>query len=121
MSADDPFAVLKIAPTCDLAAIKRAYFAELVQNPPHSAPEGFRRLRAAYETLSDPHTALLAFLRAPIDTDAELAHFAQEWGARVEQAARVGREQRLAARATQTFVDRIAKMTYAEMKGDVGR
>jgi curved DNA-binding protein CbpA len=121
MSGDDPFAVLKIAPTRDLATIKRAYFAELANNPPHAAPEAFRRLRAAYETLSDPCTALLAFLRAPIDTDAELAQFAQEWGARLERASRLAREQRLAKRATQSFVDRIANMTYAELKGAAGR
>jgi len=52
--ADDPFATLGIAVTSDLAAIKRAYFAALQRHPPHADPEGFRRIRTAYERLSKP-------------------------------------------------------------------
>src|SRR5439155_9465721 len=48
---ESPFQVLGIAPTLDLGAVKRAYFAALTRHPPHADPEGFRRLRAAYEPL----------------------------------------------------------------------
>jgi hypothetical protein len=115
MSGDDPFAILGIAPTRDLATIKRAYFAGLAKSPPHAAPEAFRKLRTAYETLSDPRTCLLAFLRAPIDVDEELARFAREWGDRLAQVAAASRAARRSERAVTSFVDCIARMTYAEI------
>ena len=53
-SDGDPFAVLGIAPTGVLADVKRAYFAVLQKHPPHADPDGFRRIRAAYELLMKP-------------------------------------------------------------------
>ena len=38
----------------DAAAIKRAYRAAVIAHPPDTDPEGFRRVRAAYELLTDP-------------------------------------------------------------------
>ena len=38
--AEGPFAVLGIAPTLDLGAVKRAYFAALPRHPPHADPAG---------------------------------------------------------------------------------
>ncbi len=58
--AEDPFAVLGIAPTLDLGAVKRAYFAALPRHPPHADPAGFARLRAAYDALQSPERAGLA-------------------------------------------------------------
>lgn len=46
---NDPWQFLGIAPTEDPFAIKRAYAALLKQNNPQTEPEGFQRLRAAYE------------------------------------------------------------------------
>jgi DnaJ-class molecular chaperone len=115
MSVEDPFTILEIAPTRDLAIIKRAYFAGLAKWPPHAAPEAFRKLRSAYETLSDPRACLLAFLRAPFDVEGELARFADEWGARLQEAALRDRAQRRSERAAASFMDRIGRMTLGEV------
>jgi curved DNA-binding protein CbpA len=45
----NPWSVLGIAPTRELRDIKRAYAARLKQTHPEDDPEGFQRLRAAYE------------------------------------------------------------------------
>ncbi len=42
---------LGLEPTGDLDAIKRAYRARLRETPPERDPEGFQRLRAAYEAI----------------------------------------------------------------------
>jgi curved DNA-binding protein CbpA len=42
----------------DPAHVKRAYRDALRRHPPDRDAEGFRRVRAAYETLSDPRQAL---------------------------------------------------------------
>jgi hypothetical protein len=68
-----PFAILEIAPTLDLAAIKRAYFTALAKHPPHSDPDGFKRIRAAYEALGSRGDAASLVLRSAIDVEAELA------------------------------------------------
>ena len=67
---EDPFAVLGIAPTVDLGAIKRAYFAALPRHPPHADPAGFARLRAAYDALQTPTGRATRILSAPLDLDA---------------------------------------------------
>ena len=85
MREASPFAVLGIAPTRDRATIKRAYFGLLPRHPPHSDPEGFRRLRGAYETLLGPEL-LEAWARAPVDIEAELAVLPGELGDRIERA-----------------------------------
>lgn len=51
--ADDPWAVLGIPVTADDAAIRTAYRSALREHPPESDPEGFKRIRAAYEALRD--------------------------------------------------------------------
>jgi len=51
---------LEAAPS--LGDLKRAYFARLREHPPHSDPEGFQRLRQAYERLLAP--GVLASLAA---------------------------------------------------------
>ena len=68
-----PFRILGIAPTLDLAAIKRAYFTALAEHPPHSDPEGFKRIRLAYEALGSRGEAASYILRSAIDVEAELA------------------------------------------------
>ena len=82
-----PFVVLSIAPTTDVAAIERAYFAALGRHPPHADPEGFRRLRGAYETLMSPDGLRAAVARAPLDREAELARYRQRYDARLAAAA----------------------------------
>ena len=75
MSDPSPFSVLGIAATNDPAAVKRGYFAALVRHPPHADPDGFRRLRAAYESLSTAEGLEAAFALAPPDVHAELVRY----------------------------------------------
>jgi hypothetical protein len=70
---ENPFHVLGIVPTLDPVAIKRAYFTALTKYPPHSDPEGFKRIRVAYEALGSRGEAASQLLRSAIDVEAELA------------------------------------------------
>jgi hypothetical protein len=51
---EDPFATLGVSPDADPDAVRDAYRAALRAHPPERDPEGFKRLRAAYEVLRDP-------------------------------------------------------------------
>src|SRR5690242_7352320 len=86
MGRESPFAVLGIAPTLDLARVKRAWFAGLSKHPPHQDPDGFRRLRAAYEELSKPGGLTLAMARAPIDLAAARAAWNERFQAPLARA-----------------------------------
>lgn len=105
---ENPFAVLGIAPTTDLAALKRGYFGALKRHPPHADPEGFRRVRAAYEALSMPGALASAWLAAGAAVDADLAALDAEWSAplaEVRAASQKGSEAATArARFTQWIV-----------------
>ncbi|MGO1297046.1 MAG: J domain-containing protein [Vibrio sp.] len=46
-----PWQILDLAPTSDLASIKKAYKTQLKKHHPEDDPEGFQRVRAAYETI----------------------------------------------------------------------
>jgi hypothetical protein len=70
---ENPFHVLGIVPTLDPVAIKRAYFTALTKHPPHSDPEGFKRIRVAYEALGSRGEAASHVLSSAIDIEAELA------------------------------------------------
>jgi hypothetical protein len=115
MSPDDPFFVLGLAPTLDAPAIKRAYFQALARTPPHADAQGFRRLRSAYETLNDPRQLPLAWLRAPIDTEAELARWQACFGARVEAASAESRRARDEARAVERLIERASRMRISDL------
>jgi hypothetical protein len=117
MSSDDPFFVLGLSPTLDPATIKRAYFHALSRTPPHADPQGFRRLRAAYETLSDPRALPLAWLRSPVDTEAELARWQERFGARVEAASAESRRARREARAVERLIERVTRMRVGDVIG----
>ena len=54
----DPYAELGLAPTATEADIKRAYFAQVRAHPPETDPQGFKRIRAAYERLRTPEKRL---------------------------------------------------------------
>lgn len=47
----DPFAVLEVAETATDLEIKKAYLAKVREYPPDRAPERFKDVRAAFETL----------------------------------------------------------------------
>lgn len=70
-----PYEVLGLAPTLDLALIKRGWFTALKLHPPHADPEGFRLLREAYEALSDPVQRTKWYARSGFDARAELAAY----------------------------------------------
>jgi len=58
MSVFRPFtearALLGVSPEDDAAAIKRAYRKLVVAHPPDTDPDGFRRVREAFELLTEP-------------------------------------------------------------------
>ena len=50
----------------DVAAIKRAYRREVLAHPPDADPDGFRRIREAYELLRDPWEKVRTLLVQPL-------------------------------------------------------
>src|SRR5947208_14800480 len=48
---ENPYKVLGISREASEAEIKRAYFTLVREHPPERDPEGFKRIRAAYEQL----------------------------------------------------------------------
>jgi len=56
--ADDPYAVLGLAPSAGPEEIKKAYFTQVRAHPPERDPEAFKRVRAAYESLKTPEKKL---------------------------------------------------------------
>jgi curved DNA-binding protein CbpA len=58
--------VLGVGSDDDAAAIKRAYRRAAASSPPDRDPEGFRRIRDAYELLSDPFERASALLYSPV-------------------------------------------------------
>src|SRR6185503_20684653 len=67
MTPREPFALLGMAPTLDLAAVKRAYFDALARHPPHVDSAGFQQVRGAYEALTRPGGLAAAYLASPVD------------------------------------------------------
>lgn len=57
---------LGVCPDDDAAAIKRAYRKAVALAPPDRDPEGFRRVREAYELLVDPFPRAKERLNSPI-------------------------------------------------------
>lgn len=55
---EEAFEVLGLAASSPVRELKRAYRAQVVAHPPDRDPEGFRRVREAYELLSKPEAAL---------------------------------------------------------------
>ncbi|KIG16178.1 hypothetical protein DB30_04896 [Enhygromyxa salina] len=78
----DPFRVLGLEPTLERAAIKRAYFGLLRHHSPHADPEGFRRIRDAYEQLSGDGLAA-AWSVAELDLERELQAIEAELSVRI--------------------------------------
>ncbi len=62
----DPFSILGIAPGASEAEIRAAWRARVREHPPDSDPEGFERVRLAYETVRDPVVFARALLDAPV-------------------------------------------------------
>ncbi len=62
---NDPFAVLGVDETANDETIREAYIAAIRTSPPDRDPEGFRRVRDAYEHLRDPERRLALRLFGP--------------------------------------------------------
>lgn len=110
----DSFALLGIAPTLDAVAVKRAYFAGLRAHPPHLDPEGFRRLRSAYEALVAPGALALAYATAPVDVAAELAAWRGVWADRIARASADHLGAGAATHAAESFVAAVSARSLAE-------
>ena len=114
MSATDsehPFAVLGLAPAADAAQVKRAWFALLAKHPPHSDPQGFRRLRAAYEAVSSPAGLAQARATAAPDVAAELLRWETRFAAALAAARAAEGE---GSPDAQRFVEAVSKLRLAE-------
>jgi len=59
----NPYAVLGLNRTASSEEIKSAYFAQVRQHPPEREPEGFKRIRAAYDQLRLPEKRVEADMR----------------------------------------------------------
>ena len=71
MSLTTPFAEARTAlgldpAEHDAAVIKQAYRRAVAKHPPDLDPEGFRRIRAAYELLRDPWARAHDMLHSPL-------------------------------------------------------
>jgi len=111
---DEPFAVLGLAPTLDAAAVKRAYFAALARHSPHQDPEGFQRLRSAYELLTRPGALAAAYLASPVNVQ-KLADEARErFDAALQKASEEASAARARGEAMAQFQERCSRMRWDE-------
>ncbi|HUK66431.1 MAG TPA: J domain-containing protein [Anaeromyxobacteraceae bacterium] len=117
MAHSTHFQELGMAPTLSLAEVKRAYFKRLQKHPPHADPDGFRRLRAAYEALLAPRGLASAFVDAPFDAASEHAAWRQRWEGPMRQAADRVRRQGEGFLAVRRFVETVSHLTLAEATG----
>ena len=65
----NPFDVLGIDETADDDAVRAAYLAAVRRSPPDRDPEGFRRVRDAYEAVRDEERRLSLRLFGPAPLD----------------------------------------------------
>jgi hypothetical protein len=110
MYGDEAFRVLSLAPTLDLAAVKRAYFESIARCPPHADAEGFRAIRAAYEALCKPGALAAAFMASPLDLEAALQRH-DALGATIARADAHARATRARAAEIAVFVARASGTT----------
>ena len=64
-----PFAVLGIEETASDGEVRTAYLAAVRRAPPDRDPEGFRRIREAYEAVRDEERRLALRLFGPLPLD----------------------------------------------------
>lgn len=110
----DPFAVLGCAPTLDLAAIKRAYYLALPKCPPHADPEGFRRLRAAYEELLQSERRASRYMEASLSASALLAEYRGRFDAKLDAARTAASAGAQDAELNARFAGAFERMTLAQ-------
>jgi hypothetical protein len=111
---ESPFAVLGIPATLDPGQVKRGWFRALARHPPHQDPEGFRRLRAAYEALTRPGGLAMAFAASPIDADAALARWNERFEESISRATEEARRSEADSALISRFVDATSQLAFAE-------
>jgi|GEM_PF-1714503 len=111
-----PFSVLELQPTLDAAAVKRAYYKQLGLHPPHSDPEGFRILRAAYEALSAPGALAAAYLNAPFNLAPALAAYEETLGAALATARAEAAQTATRSAAGTAAVETLSAMTLQQAR-----
>lgn len=114
MTTEDPFAVLGLAPTVDPLAVRSAYFAALARHPPHQDPEGFQRLRRAYESLNRPGTLATAYLASPVDVQRLAQEARERFDRALEEALTAGLEARRREEGLTRWVERCSRMSWDE-------
>lgn len=118
----DPFAVLAMTPSLDVAAIKRAYFAALQRCPPHRDPSGFQTIRAAYERLIKPGGAASALLSLPPAPEVgALLLLHEKWTARIDAARESVRVERMRRETIDAFVACLSTQSWSEVVAKHGR
>lgn len=113
MSAS-PFELLGIPPTLDPAEVKKGYFVALSRHPPHADPEGFRRVRSAYEALSRPGGLVTAYLAVPFDARAELARWSEALDRPLAEAGVTYRRRLAEQHSSERFAERFSRLSWAE-------
>jgi hypothetical protein len=114
MTPRGPFALLGIAPTLDLAAVKRAYFAALALHPPHQDPEGFQQVRGAYEALMRPGALAAAYLTSPVDVRGLAGQARARFDAALRKASEAASATRTGAEAVARLVEQCSRMPWDE-------
>ena len=110
-----PWTVLGIEPTLLSATVRRAYFALLEQHGPQQDPQGFARLRQAYERLTDPDSLAAAYLAVPVDLAAELTRFEARYGQSVVSAAQQVADRQHEAVVKERFVEHFSRRSFLEL------
>ena len=118
-SPHDPYAVLGLATGATPEQIKTAYFARVREHPPERDPEGFKRIRAAYEQLRDPARRRDAeLLRVQAWPEPALECLFAEAAADAAQASRLEPADVIAAaRAVSDLARRDFREDFREVKG----
>ncbi|KFE62426.1 J domain-containing protein [Hyalangium minutum] len=114
-TSEDPFVVLGLQPTLDVATIKRAYFAALARHPPHQDPQGFGRLRSAYEELTRPGGLAAAYLASPVDVRRLASEARQRFDAALQSASEKAATLRDKEEASAQFLERCSRMQWEEV------
>lgn len=108
------FDILGIAPTDEFRLIKRAYFRALQTSGPEKNPDQFRRIRLAYETLSNAATRSRILVRLDCDRGPSYADLEARWGQKLQQAADERDRSRSLRARTSTLVAHLAESTFED-------
>lgn len=111
---DDPFAILGLAPTLDVAAVRRAYFTALARHPPHQDAEGFQRVRGAYEALSSPGGLAAAYLASPMKVRSLADEARERFDAAMQRAAAAALATRAEEETLTQFLERCSRLRWDE-------